>query len=701
MKRFNAVFLLCVIWLVLLCLNIAAQTSAFTYQGRLNDTGTPTTGLYDFQFKLFDALTGGNQVGGVQLNSVSVTSGVFNVTLDFGAAAFPGTARFLDISVRLAGGGAFTPLTPRRPINSVPYGVRSLNATSADSLSAACTSCVTDAQIAAVAGSKITGAIPAASVPTGSGNYIQNTTTAQTNSNFNISGNGTAGGTLSGNIVNATTQFNLNGNRILSNPGANNTFVGVSAGVALATGDRNSFFGYGAGNANSTGTRNSFFGSLAGASNTTSIANSFFGQQAGTANTTGSNNSFFGDAAGQANTTGNGNSFFGYVAGGANVNGNSNSFFGYGAGAANLSGNNAYFGYLAGTASTTSCCNAFFGANAGLKNTTGSDNAFFGSEAGETNTTGSSNAFFGGTAGLLNTTGFSNAFFGFAAGRSNTTGDSNTFFGFNTGYGNTTASGNSYFGTGAGNNTSTGNNNTFIGYNAGNTNTTGVNNTALGFFTNFGQANLANATAVGYRAQVNCSNCVVLGGVSGVNGATTAVSVGIGTASPQEALHVRGGDIRVGVGNTGCLKNDNGVQIIGACSSDIRFKRDITPFANILPKLAQLQPVHFYWRAAEFPDKHFGDDQAYGLIAQEVEQVLPELVLQDAHGYRLVNYGKLPLLTLQAIKELKAENDTLKTQNAHLHEQTEALKKANAAIEARLAALEKLLQQAAPVKKEQ
>ncbi len=70
--------------------------------------------------------------------------------------------------------------------------------------------------------------------------------------------------------------------------------------------------------------------------------------------------------------------------------------------------------------------------------------------------------------------------------------------------------------------------------------------------------------------------------------------------------------------------------------------------------------MYYYWRAAEFPLKHFGDAQAYGLVAQEVEQVLPELVSEDEQGYKQIDYSKLPLLLLQAVKELKAENDQLK-----------------------------------------
>lgn len=650
MKRLYTFFSWCALWLVLpLCLNVAAQTTAFTYQGRLNESSLPATGLYDFQFKLFDALTGGVQIGSLQLsgpNSVTVTNGVFNVTLDFGAAAFPGAARFLEISVRVAGGGAFTTLTPRRELNSVPYAVRGLNSTTADSLSAACVTCVTDAQIAALAGSKVTGTIPVAGVPTGSGNYIQNTTSPQASSNFNISGNGTAGGTLSGNIVNATTQFNLNGNRVLANNGLENLFAGFGAG-AVNTGEANAFFGFFAGISNTTGSTNAFFGNRAGSNNTTASNNSFFGFSAGLNNTTATNNAFFGSEAGTTNTTGSENTFIGRAAGIVNTTGSQNSFFGAFAGEQNTSGSfNSIFGVDAGKSITTATGNSFFGYVAG-SSTTNSNNSFFGTFAGNLNTTGTANSFFGTSVGLNNTTGSLNSFFGVEAGDSTTIGDSNSFF----------------------------------GYQAGNANTTGVNNTIIGSSADVLQNNLANATAIGYRSAVICSNCLVLGSVSGQNGAVTSVNVGIATTNPVDRLHVSG-DIRT---DTGCVKNGSGTQIAGSCSSDLRFKRNITPFSNALPKLVQLQPVHFYWRATEFPAKHFGDTESYGLIAQEVEQVLPELVTEDEQGYKKVNYSKLPMLTLQAIKELKEEND--------------ALKKANAAMEARLSALEKLLQPAAPGKK--
>ena len=98
-----------------------AQGSAFTYQGRLTDGGAPPTGTYELEFKLFDAASGGTQqpqpspvtVQFTGAQAVSVTSGVFTVQLDFGADAFPGAARFLEIGVRQVGDASFTTLSPR------------------------------------------------------------------------------------------------------------------------------------------------------------------------------------------------------------------------------------------------------------------------------------------------------------------------------------------------------------------------------------------------------------------------------------------------------------------------------------------------------------------------------------------------------------------------------------------------------------
>jgi len=150
-------------------------------------------------------------------------------------------------------------------------------------------------------------------------------------------------------------------------------------------------------------------------------------------------------------------------------------------------------------------------------------------------------------------------------------------------------------------------------------------------------------------------------------------NVGIGTPHDVNGLPTATdrlqvfGDVRVGTtGTNGCVKSFDGTGLTGTCASDQRFKKDITPFAPALDRLTALQPVHFSWRATEFPDRHFGTSRASGLIAQDVEKVLPELVATDEEGYKAVDYGKLPLLTIQAVKELKRENDALKSRVAEL-----------------------------------
>jgi len=93
-------------WLIILtmCMQASAfaQSSAFTYQGKLADGGNAASGQYDFQFQLFDALSGGTQQGSMQtVSNVAATAGIFTVQLDFGACptCFNGSPRFLEIAV--------------------------------------------------------------------------------------------------------------------------------------------------------------------------------------------------------------------------------------------------------------------------------------------------------------------------------------------------------------------------------------------------------------------------------------------------------------------------------------------------------------------------------------------------------------------------------------------------------------------------
>lgn len=159
---------------VLFAAGARAQMTGFSYQGSLKNAGAPANGNHDFEFRLWDAASGGAQIGTtVSLNNVAVTNGIFAVTLDFGDQ-FPGTSRFLEVRVRPTGGGAFTALTPREKIKAVPYAVKSLNTE----------------QLGGVAASQYV------TTTNGGANFIQNTTTQQASSNFNISGNGVVGGNL-------------------------------------------------------------------------------------------------------------------------------------------------------------------------------------------------------------------------------------------------------------------------------------------------------------------------------------------------------------------------------------------------------------------------------------------------------------------------------------------------------------------------
>lgn len=111
-----------------------AQGSAFTYQGRLTDNLVNASGIYQMRFAVYDASTGGAQLGITPDNTgVMVTNGVFTADVDFGAGAFSGDPRFLEVWIRKTSGDTYVVL-PRTLINSVPYAVRAAKATDADKL---------------------------------------------------------------------------------------------------------------------------------------------------------------------------------------------------------------------------------------------------------------------------------------------------------------------------------------------------------------------------------------------------------------------------------------------------------------------------------------------------------------------------------------------------------------------------------------
>jgi hypothetical protein len=114
-----------------------AHAEPFVFQGSLSDDGMPAQGMYDFQFFLYDAEVGGNQIGSVNvLDDLDVTSGSFNAELDFGADAFDGTERWVAIVVRDGDStGTYTPLNPRAKIGSAPQSSYASKAGEASTIS--------------------------------------------------------------------------------------------------------------------------------------------------------------------------------------------------------------------------------------------------------------------------------------------------------------------------------------------------------------------------------------------------------------------------------------------------------------------------------------------------------------------------------------------------------------------------------------
>lgn len=333
-----------VLCLCVLAQSVYAQSTEFTYQGKLMDAGALPTAIYDLEFALWDVETGGaNALSRQIVPGVQVRSGIFTVQLDFGLN-FRGGARWLEISIKKPADATFTLLTPRQPITTVPYSIRSSSAANADSATNAINAANATNAVSATTANNVTGVVAIANGGTGSAtqNFVD-LSTDQT-----AGGNKTFTGALSGTVVNAVTQFNVGGDRTMSSSGAfndglsgnfltSNVFVGSLAGgnttpdpsLPSISGKLNSFFGVGAGQANTTGSLNSFFGFQAGQLNTTTGGNSFFGQSAGFRNT-GSSNSFFGRLSGSHNTSGVSNTAVGENADFAanNATGSSNTLLG-------------------------------------------------------------------------------------------------------------------------------------------------------------------------------------------------------------------------------------------------------------------------------------------------------------------------------------------------------------------------------------
>jgi len=121
-------------------------------------------------------------------------------------------------------------------------------------------------------------------------------------------------------------------------------------------------------------------------------------------------------------------------------------------------------------------------------------------------------------------------------------------------------------------------------------------------------------------------------------------NVGIGTFNPNQKLHVNG--------DVACNSLHE--------TSDIHYKKNITPIQTPLQKVTQLKGVNYEWKTEEYPEKNFSNGKQIGMIAQDVEKVIPEIVHTDNEGMKSISYDKITAVLVEAIKELKAENEQIK-----------------------------------------
>ena len=110
-------------------------------------------------------------------------------------------------------------------------------------------------------------------------------------------------------------------------------------------------------------------------------------------------------------------------------------------------------------------------------------------------------------------------------------------------------------------------------------------------------------------------------------------------------------------------------------TSDKRLKTNIKPLEKALDKVLTLNGVTYEWRVKEFPEMHFDSGRHVGVLAQELEEVLPEAVETGKDGYKSVKYSEITPLLIEAVKELKAEKDGLQATVENQQKQIDELKK--------------------------
>jgi hypothetical protein len=376
----------------------------------------------------------------------------------------------------------------------------------------------------------------------------------------------------------------------------------------------------------------------------------------------GLDNTAVGSQALASNTTGDGNTAVGRSALGSNT----------------TATNNTAVGVSALSSNTTGGPNSAMGHRALFSNTTGSFNSAMGHRALFSNTTGSSNTAVGLDALFNNTTGVWNSAMGVNALVSNTTGAANSAMGLHVLHNNTTGGNNTAMGAGALSSNDTGSSNTAVGYEALLSNTTGINNSAVGRgalnANTTGSSNIALGKDAGSLPTAPANSIFI--GNTGMAGDTTIIKIGTeGTQTTAFMAGIAGAT----VANATDVMIDVTTGQLGTVSSSRRYKHDIDTMADVSAMLAKLRPVTFRYNKAQDNDAH---PLQYGLIAEEVADVFPDLAVFKDGAPETVKYHLLPSFLLAGYQ---AQQKTITAQTDEIAE----LKRRLAAIEALLPGMTK------------
>ncbi len=492
-------------------------------------------------------------------------------------------------------------------------------------------------------------------------------------------------------LIGDQTVFSLAGASSLDNLAS-----GVGALARGPTGGNNTAIGAFTLDLNTTGQNNTAVGTLALGSNITGNNNTAIGEEALYGNNVsqqqvGNNNTATGFEALSFNLAGSANTASGANALAANYYGNNNTASGYNALSFNDGNYNTASGYNALYSNDGGSYNTATGSNA-LYNNNASDNTATGANALYSNTSGDANNADGYNALYSNTTGSFNTANGYQALQNNTA-SANTATGSGALTDNTTGGGNTATGAQALGVNNIGADNTADGYSALAANTSGYNNTAGGTFALAANSTGTNNVAVGYNAAPNLTtgmNNIAIGSsaasnVSGGNSnnieiGTSGTSadngvISIGTAGVQTSFFAQG-IYGVAAGNNSAIPVliDSSGQLV-TVSSSRRFKEDIQDMGEASSGLMRLRPVTFRYKK---PLADGSQPMQYGLIAEEVAEVYPDLVAYSADGQiETVKYQVLDSMLLNEVQRQQAE---IRDQQNQIRDIQERLAKMEAAL---------------------